>query len=242
MSKKRSRVSVFFAIEVSIKISKILSSVTISEVSRQARESFCARLKGRNRVINSDVITICFSFSFYFVSVSSVSEYSVSGFFCNFCFVLVILKGIFFILMKQVKLQVSNVSTVVSGEFQFIVSVLLIISICVEFVISVNISSERISIGSIRMSSVNSRLVSIFVNGFSVFSSERVKKKRNRVRRQIRVIRSSSFVKGETVINSGKVIVSISMLLINIYGIRRNIRFEDVGVIFWRLNSLWISR
>lgn len=48
------------------------------------------------------------------------------------------------------------------------------------------------------------------------------------------------FVKGEMVINSGKVIVSISMLLINIYGIRWNIRFEDVGVIFWCLNSLWI--
>lgn len=127
----------------------------ISEVSRQVRESFCVCLKGRNRVINSDVIMICFSFSFYFVSVSLVLEYLVSGFFCNFCFVLVILKGIFFILMKQVKLQVSNVSMVVSGEFQFIVSVLLIILICVEFVISVNISSERISIGLIRMLSVN---------------------------------------------------------------------------------------
>lgn len=64
------------------------------------RESFCVCLKGRNRVINSDVIMICFSFSFYFVSVSLVLEYLVSGFFCNFCFVLVILKGIFFILMK----------------------------------------------------------------------------------------------------------------------------------------------
>lgn len=78
--------------------------------------------------------------------------------------------------MKQAKPQASNASTVVSGEFQPIASVLLIISICVEPAISANTSSERISIGSTRMPSVNSRLAPTPANGLPVSSPERAKK------------------------------------------------------------------
>ncbi len=79
--------------------------------------------------------------------------------------------------MKQAKPQASNASTVVSGEFQPVASVLLIISICVEPAISANTSSERMSMGSTRMPSVNSRLAPTPANGLPVSSPERVKEK-----------------------------------------------------------------
>ena len=177
MSKNRPRASVFSAIEASTKISKTLSSVTTSEVSRQARESSCARPKGRNRATNSDAITTCFSPSPNFASASPAPEYSVSGPSCNSCSASATSKGIFPISMKQAKPQASNASTVVSGEFQPVASVLLIISICVESAISANTSSERMSMGSTRMPSVNSRLAPTPANGLPVSSPERAKKK-----------------------------------------------------------------
>ena len=179
MSKNAPRAAWRFPRLRPVKNQQTLSSVTTSEVSRQAR-GILARAKRTETGLKTRCHRPVFSPSPHFASASQHRNIRSAG----LPVIPVLLQQHQEIFPSQLKQQTTGCVTPVRWlwRVQPIASVLLIISICVEPAISANTSSERISIGSTRMPSVNSRLAPTPANGLPVSSPERAKKKRNRAR------------------------------------------------------------